>query len=252
MRKIRRLSTPDPPGQTVLRQSHRYRRSGGNAWRVRLNDHRPPTALITRRQELDALQPPEPLDRRSRPPGGGKQDVRVQEDPVHASGPGGLVVRDRRRVQAHAADLGHGAGVIGGIDGVGQEELSLTFGGVDLDREDQGRPDQDPTLAGLRRRRRTLPRCRSVAGAPPGSRPCPACRPGSARPPGSGPGPVRPSWKAWPWAGSLSVSSSRAYQDLPDGGVRHCPIVGISGTLILHGLCWRVKLTAPVTGRPPH
>ena len=37
-------------------------------------------------------QPPEPLERRPRSPGGGEQDVGVQEDAVHASDPGGLVV----------------------------------------------------------------------------------------------------------------------------------------------------------------
>jgi hypothetical protein len=57
-------------------------------------------------------------------------------------------VRDGLRVQAHGADLGHGVGVIGGIDGVGQEELGLAFGGIDLDRQDQGRPDQDPPSRG--------------------------------------------------------------------------------------------------------
>jgi len=34
--------------------------------------------------------------------------------------------------------------VIGGIDGVGEQELSLAFGGIDLEREDQGRPELDP------------------------------------------------------------------------------------------------------------
>ena len=45
---------------------------------------------VVRRQELHALQPPEPLDRRSRPPGGGKQDVGVQEDRSTRQAPGGL------------------------------------------------------------------------------------------------------------------------------------------------------------------
>ena len=58
-------------------------------------------------------------------------------------------MRDRLRVQTHAADLGHGTGVIGGVDRVGQEELGLAFGGIDFNRQDQGRPDQNPTRAGL-------------------------------------------------------------------------------------------------------
>jgi hypothetical protein len=74
---------------------------------------------VTRGQQLHTTQPPKPLQGRLGPPRGGEEDVRVQEDPVHPSRPGGLVVRDPIRIQAHGADLGHGIGVVGGVDGVG-------------------------------------------------------------------------------------------------------------------------------------
>ena len=57
-------------------------------------------------------------------------------------------MRDRLRIQTHSAHLCHSTRVIRGIDGVGQEELGLAFGRIDLDRQDQGRPDQDSPIAG--------------------------------------------------------------------------------------------------------
>jgi hypothetical protein len=58
-------------------------------------------------------------------------------------------VRDRVRVETHRANRGQRADVIGGVDRVRQEELSLALGRVDFDGNKKGRSDQYPTLARL-------------------------------------------------------------------------------------------------------
>ncbi len=58
---------------------------------------------MARRQELHTIQPPKSLQGRPRSPGGGEQDIGVQENSIHASDPGRFVVRDRLRIQTHTA-----------------------------------------------------------------------------------------------------------------------------------------------------
>jgi hypothetical protein len=72
-----------------------------------------------------------------------------KEYPVHASGPGGLVVRDRVGVEPHLANRSRRTGVVCGTDGIGQEELGLTLAGVNLNREHHGWSDQDSAFPWL-------------------------------------------------------------------------------------------------------
>ena len=74
---------------------------------------------ILRRQELHVVELPEPAERGVFPQRGCKEDVRIENDPMHASNAGGFVVRDRVRIQAHGAHHGHCARVVGRIDRVG-------------------------------------------------------------------------------------------------------------------------------------
>ena len=64
----------------------------------------------------------------------GKKDIGVEEQPVHGLSPGGLVVRDRLRIEAHGPNRGDGVGIVGSINSVRQKELGLPLRCVDIDR----------------------------------------------------------------------------------------------------------------------
>jgi hypothetical protein len=54
--------------------------------------------------------------------GGGENHVGIKKDPIHTSNSPGLVMANLGRVQAQRVDFLAGAGIVLGIDGIGQKE----------------------------------------------------------------------------------------------------------------------------------
>src|SRR5208283_4819944 len=78
---------------------------------------------------------------------GGEENVGVQENSVHlASAFRGAVMPDPVRVEPHFPDALTRPSIIRRAGGVGQDKLSLSFRGVNLNRVGDGGANQDSVL----------------------------------------------------------------------------------------------------------
>jgi len=98
-------------------------------------------------KEDNVLKLPKAQKRRVVSVGSGKEYVGVEEKLVHGGGLRRLLVDDSIRVEAHGANFLAGAGIILGVHGVGENELSDSLRSVYFDGRYVGGSDQDAVVS---------------------------------------------------------------------------------------------------------